>query len=390
MSFNVLVATGKPEHRASFGDAFAEVAEVEVAGYVEGFSELEAAMFRFSPDVIVLDDTLEPESATEIARILLERDPATPMLLWADRETSHTLADALEAGMRGVLTRPLSVEDAISKITAAGEWGRRLRSNSHATPRSHAAGTLVAVFGAKGGVGTSTLAIQLARLTAASGWPSCVLVDFDVYAGDLPSLLDLSHQRSVLDLVPVSDHLNERYLSDALYVHPSGIRVLPGPARTEQAEEVTEPIARRVLGALRSYFPFVVVDCGSRLDDANAVAIEIADHALMVTVPEVPCLLAARRHLGAFSRLNIRPDQRVMAVVNRQSKRSEFQVADIRRTLDIPVADAAIPDREAAFHTATNDADPTRLEDKAVLRALRKLSRQLGLLRGEELNMAQG
>lgn len=387
MSISVLVATGRPEHRSSFSDAFAEVAEIEVVSYVEGFSELDAAMVRFNPEVIVLDDTLESESATEIARIMLQRDPATPLLLWTDRETSQVLADALEAGMRGVLTRPLSVEDASAKITAAGEWGRRLRGNSLATPRSNAAGTLIAVFGAKGGVGTSTLSVQLARLTAASGWPACVLVDLDLYAGDLPSLLDLSHQRSILDLVPVSDHLNERYLSDALYVHPSGVRVLPGPARTERAEEITESIARRVLGALRSYFPFVIVDCGSRLDDANAVAVEIADHALMVTVPEVPCLLAARRHLAAFSRLNIRPDQRVMAVVNRQSKRSEFQVADIRRTLDIPVADVAIPDREAAFHTPTNDADPTRLEDKAVLRALRRLSRQLDLLRGEELGV---
>jgi pilus assembly protein CpaE len=138
-----------------------------------------------------------------------------------------------------------------------------------------------------------------------------------------------------------------------------------------------------VLGALRALFPVVVVDCGSRLDEANAVALEIADHAVLVVTPEVPCLLAARRHLATLSRLSIRSDDRVLAVVNRQSRRSELQLPAIRRTLGIPVSQATVPDREAAFYAAVNDADPHRVDDRAVVGALRKLGRQVGLVHGE-------
>lgn len=382
MAVTVLLVSNDSAHRAVFTDALHEVPEIHVVGFADRTSDVVDVVSRYRPDVIVLDDTMEPDSASDVARLLLADDPAAALVLWTDRETSETLSEALDVGMRAVVTWPLTVPDVTAKIVAAAEWSQRLRLD-HAGPGTSAvAGTMVAVFGAKGGVGTSTVAIQLARL-ASGPVQGVVLVDFDLAAGDLASLLDLSNQRSVLDLAPVADHLNARYLADALYAHPSGIRVLAAPAESERAEELTEPIARRVLGALRAHFPVVVVDCGSRLDDANAVALEIADQALLVVTPDVPCLLAARRHLATFSRLSIRSDDSVLAVVNRQSKRSEFQVPSVHRTLGIPVANTAIPDRDGAFHAAIGEGDPRRVEDRAVVGALRRLGRQLNLVRAD-------
>jgi pilus assembly protein CpaE len=384
MAIKVLLASSDQSHLAYFTDAFHEVAEVDIVAHVTMSTGVAAMVARVVPDVVVLDDALTPHSAFHIARELLAREPSMAVLFWVDRESPELLAEALDCGVRAILSRPLSVEDARAKITNAAEWSNRIRQGPmQASEAATLAGPLVALFGAKGGVGTSTLAVQLARMASDSSG-SCVLVDFDLGSGDLTGFMDLSHQRSVLDLVPVVDHLNGRYLADALYSHQSGIRVLPGPPQTERADEVTEPIARRVLEALRSYFGVVVVDCGARLDEANAVALELASHALLVITPDVYCLLSARRHLAAFSRLSVRPDDRIVGVVNRQSRRSEFQLPAIRRSLEIPVAESVIPDNMAAFHTTSRSGDPTVVEDRKMLNALRKLGLELGLLRMDQ------
>ena len=137
----------------------------------------------------------------------------------------------------------------------------RLTEAEHGVQRPR---RMVAIAGAKGGVGATTVAVHLA-LEAARRGPdrSVCLVDFDLQAGDVRSYLDLTHRRSVGDLVDVASDLSSRQLDESLSAHPSGLRVLLPPPEGERAEDVTGDVARRILGALRSRFDVVVVDVGA-------------------------------------------------------------------------------------------------------------------------------
>src|SRR4030095_12017120 len=122
-------------------------------------------------------------------------------------------------------------------------------------------GTLLAVAGAKGGVGASTVAAHLALLARGNAQQRRVcLVDLDLQAGDVPQLLNLTYHRTISDLVEVSDELTARALEETLYVHPSGMRVLLAPGKGERGEDITGRVAKQVLGGLKARFDVVVVD----------------------------------------------------------------------------------------------------------------------------------
>ena len=138
----------------------------------------------------------------------------------------------MQAGLRDVVSQPLSLEQLEGSVRAAAQWSRALRDR--VTGEESAAGALggqlIAVAGSKGGVGTTTVALQLclAAVRAVPGRPVC-LVDFDLQKGDLRGYLNLPYRRSVVDLVEVANEISVRHLQETLYTHKEGFRVLLAP-----------------------------------------------------------------------------------------------------------------------------------------------------------------
>ncbi|PLW72864.1 septum formation initiator, partial [Streptomyces sp. DJ] len=241
------------------------------------------------------------------------------------------------------------------------------------------AGTLVTVTGAKGGVGTTVTAVQLALAARASG-RSVALVDMDLQAGDVASYLDVQFRRSVADLAEITD-ISPRVLQDAMFSHATGVFLLLAPAEGERGEEVGDRAARQVIGALRSRFEVVVVDCGSQMNGANAVAVETADTALLVTTPDVVAVRAAKRMVRLWDRLQIRKAEDTVVVVNRHSRNSEIQPALVERLTGTRAARAAVP---AAFKELQPVVDSGRMQDldnrSSVKQALWALAAEIGLV----------
>jgi pilus assembly protein CpaE len=242
-------------------------------------------------------------------------------------------------------------------------------------------GTMIAIAGAKGGVGTTTTAVRLALEAAqAEGRRAVCLVDFDLQAGDVGILLDLNHRRSIVDLHEVAEDLSPRQLEETLYVHQSGLRVLLAPNQGEQSEEVRAPIARQVLGAIKLRFDVVIVDVGTLVSEANAVAVEMADEVLVVTTPDVPALRAANRLIALWERLQVRKRDQVKVVVNRVNKSLEVQPDLVRKVVTAPLARVVLPSGFKDLEPAVNTGVPDRLQDGALRNAFTKLGQEVNVL----------
>ena len=215
--------------------------------------------------------------ALELIREVALRFPAVGVVL-ITRDTSPPLySAAMDAGARGVLGLPLSYDELAARVGAAASWaaGVRRHLGGETEELTGPGGTVVAVTGAKGGVGTTLTAVQLALAAQASGRGSA-LVDMDLQSGDVASYLDVQFRRSVADLAGISD-ISARVLQDAVYSHESGLGLLLAPGEGERGEEVDDRAARQIVGALRARYDIVLVDCGTQLNAANAAAIETAD-----------------------------------------------------------------------------------------------------------------
>ncbi|WP_103501031.1 AAA family ATPase [Streptomyces sp. SM14] len=335
------------------------------------------------PEVVLIHEGVGPLPALEVVREVALRFPAVGVVLVTSDPTAGLYAAAMEAGARGLAGLPLSYDELAARVTAAGQWAQGVRRHLGAEEHTAAGpgGRVVTVSGAKGGVGATLLATQLA-LAARRGGPSdrgVLLLDLDLLCGDVGSYFDVQFRRSVADLAGISD-ISPQVLSEAVYAHETGLSLLIAPAEGERGEEVTDPTARQLLAAVRSRYELVIVDCGSQMNPANAAAVEIADIALLVTTPDVISVRAVNRMVRMWDRLQIRKAEDTLTVVNRLGRTSHIQPQLISRITGTRVARGVVP---ANFRELQEAQDAGRIQDLdhrgPVRRAMWELADELGL-----------
>ncbi|MET9223310.1 CpaE family protein [Streptomyces sp. NPDC093221] len=343
------------------------------------------------PEVVIVQEGIGPMPALDLIRDVALRFPAIGVVLLTADPSPAVLAAAMDSGARGVVGFPLSYDELGARVEAAATWSAGVRRHlgpQRALP-AVAGGTLIAVAGAKGGVGTTVTAVQLALAAHASG-RSTALVDLDLQGGDIASYLDVQFRRSIADLADIAD-VSSRVLHDAMYVHESGPALLLAPADGERGEDVTDRSARLVLAALRQRYEVVVVDCGTQMTSANAVAVEVADAAVLVLTPDVIAVRAAKRMVRMWDRLQIRKPQDTTAVVNRHTRGTEIQPSLIGRITGTRMATSVIP---AGFRELQAVIDAGRLQDldarSTVKAGIWALAGELGLVSGATLPAARG
>ncbi|MFF5020048.1 CpaE family protein [Streptomyces sp. NPDC001165] len=352
---------------------------------VDTLARLAAESVDELPEVVVVHERIGPVPALELIREVALRFPAVGVILVTTDAGPGLFAAAMDSGARGLVALPLSYEELASRVQAVAQWstGVRRHLGHGADVFGGAGGTVVTVSGAKGGVGGTLTAIQLALAAQASGRPTA-LVDLDLQTGDIASYLDVQFRRSVVDLAAISD-ISPRVLADAVFRHDTGLALLLAPGEGERGEEVTDRAARQIVSVLRSRYEVVVVDCGAQLGAANAAVVESADTALLVTTPDVVAVRAAKRTVRMWDRLQIRKAEETTVVVNRHTRSTEIQPALVQRITGTAVARTAVP---ANFKELQGVVDAGRLHEldsrSTVKQALWALAGELGLAKAPE------
>ncbi|MFJ3581357.1 CpaE family protein [Streptomyces sp. NPDC090127] len=348
---------------------------------LDTLARLAADSFDELPEVVLVHERIGPVPALELVREVALRFPAVGVVLITADASPVLFSAAMDSGARGLVTLPLGYEELASRVQAAAQWsvGVRRHLGGGADVLAGPGGTVVTVSGAKGGVGTTVTAVQLALASQASG-RHVALVDMDLQSGDIASYLDVQFRRSVADLAAVDD-ISPRVLQDAVYVHETGVTLLLAPAEGERGEDVADRSARQIIGALRSRHDVVVVDCGTYLDGAKAAAVEMADIALLVTTPDVVAVRAAKRTVRMWDRLQIRKAEETTTVVNRHTRGTEIQPALIQKITGTRLAGVVVP---AHFKELQGVVDAGRLHEldarSTVKQALWSLAGELGLV----------
>jgi pilus assembly protein CpaE len=297
-----------------FLDRLPRLRVVSAAGDASGLSR---AVREYRPDAAVVS----PE--------LLERGDldGAAVFVVAARETTSALRAAIRAGARGFYLWPEE------RDVLARETERAGRPRSEQRP---SAGRAVAVFGPRGGVGTTFLATNLAAACAAKD-ADTVLVDLDPFFGDAATALSIDDQAAptIAELAPVADELTGEHLERVLHEHPLGFRILLAPHRP-MAQGLDPTIVTASVRALRATHEIVLLHVPRSLDGPNLAALAEADLILLVMTLDVLALGGARRALDVLREAGL--GERCRLVLNRVG-RGEIVPDDAERLLDLrPVA----------------------------------------------------
>ncbi|NUK26349.1 AAA family ATPase [Streptomyces lunaelactis] len=392
MTTRIIPAVGDAEAARSITTLLSQLPDAEPASPVGDSTTLIDTLARLAgesidelPEVVLVHERIGPVPALEVIREVALRFPAVGVVLVTSDASPGLFSAAMDSGARGLIGLPLSYEELVTRVQAAAGWsvGVRRHLGQGSEVFSGPGGTVVAIAGGKGGVGTTLIAVQLALAAQASGHHTA-LVDMDLQSGDIASYLDVQFRRSIVDLAGIQD-ISPRVLQDAVFRHETGLGLLLAPAEGERGEEVTDRAARQVVSALRQRYQVVVIDCGSQMSSANATAIEMAETAVLVTTPDVVAVRGAKRMVRLWDRLQIRKAEETVTLVNRHTRNTEIQPPLIERITGTRVARIAVPSNFKELQGAVDAGRMQDLEAKSTVKqALWGLAGELGLVKTAE------
>jgi pilus assembly protein CpaE len=216
----------------------------------------------------------------------------------------------MRAGAKEFLTQPLKAEDVASAL-------QRVSSQRTGTANGRDRScTVIAVTGATGGVGATSLAVNLGCSLAADETNSVVLLDLDLCLGDADVFLDTIPEYTLSDVAQNVSRLDLTLLKRSLTKHDTGLYLLPRPVQLEDARHITSDELTRVLGLLKASFTHIIIDTSKGFNALDMQALTEADTVLLVTQLDLPCLRNVVRLMMSFKESN-QFDHKVKIVVNR-------------------------------------------------------------------------
>lgn len=265
------------------------------------------------------------ENAEDVLGALEQLPAPRPMILMSGpQDEPNVLLRAMRLGVKEFLPPEPSESDIRSSIE------RLILDHQVPLPVPvRGPAPLISVLGAKGGVGATSVACQLAATLQRHG--PAVIADLDIAEGDVALYYDLQPQYTLADLKGETEEIDATYVRMVLQPHATGIHVLASPDSLEGAEHAAGANIERVIRILREQFDWVVLDLPRTWSDTSLRALDLSDQVLLVTAFEVPALHHARRQLELLARLG--HSHKVRLIANRQSPRNGVDAKDFTRFL---------------------------------------------------------
>jgi len=246
------------------------------------------------------------------------------------------LISAMRLGIREFFSQPLREEDVKGALLKFKRRSGRMVPTEKVSSRQ---GQIINVLGAKGGVGTTTIAVNLATgLASLEGRPSVALIDMNLLFGEVPLFLNL---KPVFDWLEVSrniSRLDATYLMSVLLKHSSGVHVLPSPATLIEDNAVAPEVIETLMKLMQAMFDFVVIDSGQSLDQLSKAILQLLDRLVLVTIPSLPGIINIKRLLETFRTLGYPSEDRIEIVVNRHNQKSGVSFDEAEKTLRKKIA----------------------------------------------------
>jgi pilus assembly protein CpaE len=241
-------------------------------------------------------------------------------------------------------------------------------------------GKIVNVISSKGGVGTTTIAVNLAvSLAQKKSIQSVALLDMNLLFGDIPLFLGIEPKYNWSDIINSISRLNDVLLKNILSDDTSGVCVLPSPGYLSDQNLITPGIITHLLMLMRRMFNFIIIDGGQPLDDISLEILELSDMILLVSILSPPCIANTKKLLKTFRDLGFPPDENIKIVVNRYLKKSNISLKDAETSFEKEIFWTMPNDYQTTVNAINEGKSLAQFAPrKAIANNFRKLATKLG------------
>jgi pilus assembly protein CpaE len=290
----------------------------EVISSLEGF-ELQQSGDPSPCDLLILEIGEDPKEEFQLIHKVQDSGVAREIFLTSSQLEPDLLLQALRAGAKEFFPQPIKKEEVKEAFL---KFKERREKKSKFEEEKKKKGKIIDVVGSKGGVGNTTIAVNLATsLVESAGSPLVALIDMNLLFGEIPIFLNIESAFNWGEVARNISRLDSTYLMGILSKHPSGVYVLPSPTGLDGVNVATPEIIEMLLGLMRNVFDYIVIDGGQALDDISLKILEMSDTVLLVAILSLPCLTNVKRLLWIFQKLGYPQQDIIKIIINRHHKK---------------------------------------------------------------------
>ncbi len=322
-------------------------AGLDNAGEVGFGAEAVTTASEVRPDVLLIAVEEPVTRALETVDSLANVLPETPIIFYASSTDADSVRRAVIYGARDYLIKPLQAEGLKQAVIRALEFEeKRHMRQAGQLASAPVRGTVITVAGAKGGIGKSVIATNLALALRQKTQASVVIVDADTHFGDIATMLDVTPTVTAADLLRDLPKLDRNKIHDYLTEAPLGVWVLAGSRDEDNVWEAADKDSgKKIVELLSLSHDFIIVDTSGAMDSFVREVISASTLVLLVTTGEVSSVRDTRSALNRLKSWSV-PAEKVKILLNRGARADGFQVADIEKSLDRPIFWELPRDRE--------------------------------------------
>jgi len=371
----VLVVDDIPETRENLRKLLYFETDIEVVAAATSGEEGIKLAKECQPDIVLMDINMPGLDGIAATEAITQEVPYSQVIMMSVQGEADYLRRSMLAGARQFLIKPFSGDELVSTIRRVYELGAR-RPSPAVQPAGPGydvvagaarpdQGRIVAVFSPKGGTGCTVVAVNLAvalqQLHEAQN-KQVVLVDASLQFGNVGVMMNLKATRSIADLAPHIDELDEDMFESTLMPHTCGLKCLLAPPRPEMADLLLPEHFPTILSELRRYFDYVVVDTWSFLGDLVLNVLDNADRVVLLATPDIPSLASTKLFFEVTEALEY-PQSKILLVLNKMDRTTRISAKDVAESLKHEVAgQIALDERAVAY--AINRGTPLALSDR--------------------------
>jgi len=323
----ILVVDDNPDTRGHVSRLLYFENDMEVIAQATNGRQGIAMAAELKPHIVLMDINMPDVDGIEATQEMSVKAPFSQVIIMTVQAEQYYMKKAMAAGARDFQPKPFTSEELVSCVRRVYNFGRPMYEQLEAAKQEEVRqeakakieageqklGTpVIAVYSPKGGIGTSTVAANLAvALQRAAG--DVILMDADFQFGDVLVHLNTRPTRTVADVVH-EEGLDLELLADVILPHNSGLKLLLAPPQPELADAITPEMVGQMIARMRSEFGLVLIDTSTKLDDRIMAVLENVDYILLLTSPELPAIKSAKLFLELCDQLQFDRDKIWVAI----------------------------------------------------------------------------
>jgi pilus assembly protein CpaE len=295
----------------------------------------------------------DAENEFQHIRSLLNSDAAAEVFLISENSDPAVLMQAIKTGAKEFFTLPLKEEEVKQALKELKKKVKR--ANRRNSPEI---GQIITVVGSKGGIGTTTVAVNLAvNLARKKSIQSVALIDMNMMFGEIPLFLEIKPGYHWGEIVKNISRLDSTFLMNTLSKHSSGIHILPSPGSLNGSASSAPEMMGHLIGFMQKLFDFVIIDAGQSANEISLKVLEMSDNILLISLLSLPCMSNTNKLLQSISDLGFLPEERIRIVINRYLTKSEISLHDAEESIHKKIF-WTIPNDYSTTMSAINNGKP--------------------------------